>query len=62
MFPDLSYQDLHIQHGFQASIAYQGLSESDCPDIIKDQLSAYCSFDTYVTVRIYQYIKGLCSD
>ncbi|MYB39858.1 DUF2779 domain-containing protein [Candidatus Saccharibacteria bacterium] len=59
--PELSYSDLNISEGSQASRMWdQALGEADeVRQKIFDDLLRYCHYDTLVMVRIYQHLKRL---
>jgi hypothetical protein len=58
-YPELSYSDLPIQTGSDASFAYQGLAKASVKEgsVIKKNLLEYCKHDTYSLVRLYQYLQ-----
>jgi hypothetical protein len=62
LVPDLSYDELDINEGGLASIAYESLqSETDLIYIaeIKEQLLEYCKLDTLAMVRILEKLEPL---
>ncbi|MCZ7615351.1 MAG: hypothetical protein M5T52_17860 [Ignavibacteriaceae bacterium] len=62
LVPDLSYDDLEINEGGLASIAYESLqSETDLMVIaeIKQQLLEYCKLDTHGMVRILEELEKI---
>jgi hypothetical protein len=61
--PDLSYKQLHISKGDQASERWEKMvtkriSTEEKEQIAKDLLE-YCKMDTWAMVRIYQFLKAL---
>ena len=59
--PELSYDDLEINEGGLASIAYESLqTETDLMFIaeIKQQLLEYCKLDTLAMVRILEKLES----
>ena len=64
LLPELSYDELEINEGGLASIAYESLqTENDLMFIaeIKQQLVEYCKLDTLGMVRILERLEGLAS-
>ena len=64
LVPELSYDELEINEGGLASIAYESLqTENDLMFIaeIKQQLVEYCKLDTLGMVRILERLEGLAS-
>ena len=64
LVPELSYDELEINEGGLASIAYESLqTETDLMFIaeIKQQLIEYCKLDTLGMVRILERLEGLAS-
>ena len=64
LVPELSYDELEINEGGLASIAYESLqTETDLMFIaeIKEQLVEYCKLDTLGMVRILERLEGLAS-
>ena len=62
LIPELSYDDLEINEGGLASIAYESLqSETDLMFIveIRQQLLEYCKLDTLAMVRILEKLENL---
>jgi hypothetical protein len=62
LVPDLSYDELEINEGGLASIAYESLqTETDLMHIaeIKQQLLKYCKLDTLGMVRILEKLEML---
>lgn len=62
LVPELSYDNLEINEGGLASVAYEGLqAETDLMFIaeIKQQLLEYCKLDTLGMVRILEKIEAL---
>ena len=62
LVPELSYDELEINEGGLASIAYESLqTETDLMFIaeIKNQLLEYCKLDTLAMVRILEKLKEL---
>jgi hypothetical protein len=62
LIPDLSYDDLEIGNGGDASQAYLDLLH-ECDDKIilatRTNLLEYCKLDTFAMVKLFDYIKGL---
>jgi hypothetical protein len=58
MVPELSYADLAIHQGDQASIAWWQICFGQLPEDEKEQLKAallcYCHLDTLAMVEIYK--------
>ena len=64
LVPELSYDELEINEGGLASVAYESLqTETDLMFIaeIKQQLIEYCKLDTLGMVRILERLEGLAS-
>jgi len=62
LVPELSYDDLEINEGGLASIAYESLqTETDLMFIaeIKQQLLEYCKLDTLGMVRILEKLENI---
>jgi len=62
LLPELSYEELVINEGGLASIAYESLqTETDLMKIaeIKEQLFIYCKLDTFAMVEILQKLESL---
>ncbi len=62
LVPELSYDELEINEGGLASIAYESLqTETDLMFIaeIKQQLLAYCKLDTFGMVKILEKLYQL---
>ncbi len=62
IFPELSYQNLNISDGLEASSAFLSLqTETDMFKIqeIKQDLETYCKQDTFALVKIYEHLKQL---
>ena len=62
LVPELSYDELEINEGGLASIAYESLqTETDLMVIaeIKQQLLAYCKLDTWGMVKILEQLENL---
>jgi len=62
LLPELSYDELVINEGGLASIAYEGLqTETDLMRIaeIKEQLFIYCKLDTFAMVEILKELEKL---
>jgi hypothetical protein len=62
LVPELSYEDLEINEGGLASIAYESLlAETDLMRIaeVKEQLHEYCKLDTFGMVRILESLELL---
>ena len=55
IFSDYNYQDLDISYGMDAVEKYRELSQCDEADakVIREQLDAYCSMDTYAEYIVY---------
>ncbi|HEY6435813.1 MAG TPA: DUF2779 domain-containing protein, partial [Ignavibacteriaceae bacterium] len=62
LVPELSYDELEINEGGLASIAYESLqTETDLMFIaeIREQLLEYCKLDTFGMVRILEKLEAL---
>jgi hypothetical protein len=63
MVPELSYQDLEINQGDQASVAWWNITHADLPEAEKqkliEQLERYCAQDTLAMVELYQKFRTL---
>jgi hypothetical protein len=63
LVPELSYKNLNISKGDQASERWQKMISQDTSldekENIKNDLLQYCKLDTMAMVRIYQFIKNL---
>ena len=61
--PELTYKNLHISKGDQASERWEKMIASDTPlkekEEIKRDLLEYCKLDTFAMVRIYEFLKTL---
>jgi len=64
--PELSYKNLNISKGDQASERWEkmisSLTSEEDKEIIKNDLLKYCQLDTLAMVRIYQFLKNLIKD
>ena len=61
--PELTYKNLHISKGDQASERWEKMiskatPESEKKEIEKDLLE-YCQLDTFAMLKIYQYLKNI---
>ncbi len=63
LFPDLSYKNINIQGGMQASGSYRRLIDSNIDVIEKDKLKKdmleYCKLDTLAMVKIYELLEEI---
>ncbi|MDI3496418.1 MAG: hypothetical protein PWQ35_439 [Patescibacteria group bacterium] len=63
LVPELTYKNLNISKGDQASERWQKMIEPSTSDaekkLIKNDLLQYCKLDTMAMVRIYQFLKNL---
>lgn len=61
--PELTYKNLHISKGDQASERWERMISPDTPltekKQIKKDLLEYCKMDTFAMVRIYQVLKSI---
>ena len=60
--PELTYKNLHISKGDQASERWERMISIDTPkeekEQIKNDLLEYCKLDTWAMVKIYEFLKG----
>lgn len=63
MSPELTYQDLPINKGDQASMVWWNLTFGDLPEAEKqtlvEQLEKYCALDTLAMVELYKKFRAL---
>ncbi|MBI4369391.1 MAG: DUF2779 domain-containing protein [Elusimicrobia bacterium] len=63
LVPEMTYEDMEIAEGGEASRAYQALMTADLPanqtNTIKQNLIKYCGQDTLPTVKILKHLEGL---
>jgi hypothetical protein len=61
--PELTYKNLHISKGDQASERWERMILADTPkeekEQIKNDLLEYCKLDTWAMVKIYEFLKTL---
>lgn len=66
LVPELTYKNLNISKGDQASERWQKMISSETSieekEIIKQDLLQYCKLDTMAMVKIYQFLKNLILD
>ncbi len=60
-FPELSYEDLSIGDGGTASMAYASLGGLTQPEreAIREQLTTYCTLDTFAMVKLWEKLTQL---
>lgn len=60
-----SYTDLDIHHGMEAVFEWRHLDREEADidrEKIIEELKAYCSMDSYSTVRVYQWLASLVQE
>ena len=61
--PELTYKNLHISKGDQASERWERMISNDTPEEEKKQIEKdlleYCKLDTWAMVKIYEFLKTI---
>ena len=65
LLPALSYEDLDVQDGGSASLAWVEMREAEDPQkarVIAGQLREYCALDTLAMVKLLDHVVSECAD